>query len=62
MVIDTNRRIMRHGCTIACISENNVPDGHYRSWVKVVEKGAYPDASRHSLPRLRNNRAEAPLP
>jgi len=60
MVIDTNRCIGCHGCTIACISENNVPDGYYRSWVKVLEKGSYPDVSTHFLPRLCNNCEDAP--
>ncbi len=36
MVIDANRCTGCHGCTIACLSENNVPDGHYRAWVKVM--------------------------
>jgi len=60
MVIDTNRCIGCHGCTIACISENNVPDGYYRSWVKIMEKGSYPDVSTHFLPRLCNNCEDAP--
>ncbi len=60
MVIDTNRCIGCHGCTIACISENNVPDGYYRSWVKIVEKGTYPTTSIHFLPRLCNQCEDAP--
>lgn len=60
MVIDTNRCIGCHGCTIACISENNVPDGYYRSWVKIMEKGSYPNVGTHFLPRLCNNCEDAP--
>jgi len=60
MVIDTNRCIGCHGCTIACISENNVPEGYYRSWVKIAEKGTYPDVSTHFLPRLCNQCEDAP--
>lgn len=60
MVIDTNRCLACHGCTIACTSENNVPDGHYRSWVKIIEKGSYPEVSSHFLPRLCNNCEDAP--
>ena len=60
MVIDTNRCIGCHGCTIACISENNVPEGYYRSWVKIAEKGNYPDVSTHFLPRLCNQCEDAP--
>jgi len=60
MVIDTNRCIACHGCTIACTSENNVPDGYYRSWVKIMNKGSYPNVSAHFLPRLCNNCEDAP--
>ncbi len=60
MVINTNRCIACHGCTIACISENNLPDGHYRSWVKIMSKGKYPNVSTHFLPRLCNNCEDAP--
>ena len=60
MVIDTNRCIGCHGCTIACISENNVPEGYYRSWVKIAEKGTYPITSTHFLPRLCNQCEDAP--
>jgi len=60
MVIDTNRCTCCHGCTVACISENNVPDGKYRSWVKKISKGIYPDVSFHFLPRLCNNCEDAP--
>jgi len=60
MVIDTNRCTCCHGCTIACLSENNVPDGKYRSWVKKISKGRYPDTSFHFLPRLCNHCEDAP--
>ena len=60
MVIDTNRCTGCQGCTIACKSENNVPDGFFRSWVKVGMKGTYPDVSTHFLPRLCNNCEDAP--
>lgn len=60
MVIDTNRCTDCHACTIACTSENNVPDGYYRSWVKSITKGTYPNVSAHFLPRLCNNCEDAP--
>jgi len=60
MVIDTNRCTCCHGCTIACISENNLPDGKYRSWVKKISKGIYPNVGFHFLPRLCNNCEDAP--
>jgi tetrathionate reductase subunit B len=60
MLIDTNRCTGCHSCTIACTSENNVPDGHYKSWVKVITKGTYPNVTIHFLPRLCNNCEDAP--
>lgn len=60
MVIDANRCTCCHGCTLACLSENNVPDGYYRSWVKKIVKGRYPDVSFHFLPRLCNQCEKAP--
>jgi tetrathionate reductase subunit B len=60
MVIDTNRCIGCHGCTIACKSENNVPEGVFRSWVMQIIKGKYPQVKNHLLPRLCNNCEDAP--
>jgi len=46
-VIDQSKCIGCHACTTACKSENQVPLGVNRTWVKYVEKGAYPDVRRH---------------
>ena len=46
-VIDQNRCIGCHACTVACKEENQVPVGVFRTWVKYVEKGAFPETSRH---------------
>ena len=46
-VIDHNRCIGCHACTVACKEEHNVPLGVYRTWVKYIEKGAFPNAKRH---------------
>ncbi|MBI2922094.1 MAG: polysulfide reductase NrfD [Planctomycetes bacterium] len=46
-VLDQNRCIGCHACTVACKEENNVPLGTFRTWVKYVEKGHFPDTSRH---------------
>ncbi len=46
-VIDQNRCIGCHACTVACKEENQVPVGVFRTWVKYVEKGRFPDTSRH---------------
>ncbi len=46
-VIDQNRCIGCHACTVACKDEHRVPVGVFRTWVKYIEKGSYPDVSRH---------------
>jgi Fe-S-cluster-containing dehydrogenase component/formate-dependent nitrite reductase membrane component NrfD len=45
-VIDQGKCIGCHACTTACKSENQVPLGVNRTWVKYVETGAYPDVCR----------------
>ncbi|MBE0532218.1 MAG: 4Fe-4S dicluster domain-containing protein [Rhodospirillales bacterium] len=55
MVIDTRRCIGCHACSVACKAEFDVPLGETRSWVEYVEKGEYPNVSRHFLPRLCNH-------
>lgn len=45
-VIDNTRCIGCHACSTACKSENEVPLGVNRTWVKTVEHGAYPDVVR----------------
>jgi Fe-S-cluster-containing dehydrogenase component/formate-dependent nitrite reductase membrane component NrfD len=46
-VIDQDRCIGCHACTVACKDEHNVAVGVFRTWVKYIEKGAFPDVSRH---------------
>jgi len=46
-VIDQDRCIGCHACTVACKEEHQVPVGVFRTWVKYVEKGEFPDTSRH---------------
>ncbi len=57
-VIDHNRCIGCHACTVACKEEHEVPVGVFRTWVKYAEKGAFPDTSRH-FGVLRCNHCEA---
>lgn len=45
-VIDHSRCIGCHACTVACKSENDVPVGKFRTWVKYVEKGEFPKVRR----------------
>ncbi|MBI4420492.1 MAG: polysulfide reductase NrfD [Gemmatimonadetes bacterium] len=46
-VIDQTSCIGCHACTTACKSENDVPLGVFRTWVKNVEVGRFPDVRRH---------------
>jgi Fe-S-cluster-containing dehydrogenase component len=45
-LIDHTRCIGCHACTVACKSENDVPVGNFRTWVKYTEKGVYPSVKR----------------
>jgi len=46
-VINNKTCIGCHACSTACKSENEVPLGVYRTWVKYVEKGEFPNAKRY---------------
>lgn len=45
-LIDNRKCIGCHACSTACKQENRVPLGVNRTWVKYVEKGAFPDTRR----------------
>lgn len=55
MLVDQRRCIGCNSCTIACKSENNVPLGYWRSWVKGIQKGVYPHVGTFFLRRLCNH-------
>ena len=46
-VIDQRRCIGCHACTVACKEENRVPLGAFRTWVKYVERGTFPQTRRY---------------
>ena len=46
-VIDNSRCIGCHACSTACKSENDVSLGVYRTWVKYVDTGVFPNSRRH---------------
>lgn len=46
-LIDHDKCIGCHACSVACKSENEVPLGSFRTWVKQVEKGEGLSARRH---------------
>jgi tetrathionate reductase subunit B len=43
MVIDLRRCIGCHACQVACKAEHEVPLGVWRIWVRVMQKGTYPE-------------------
>lgn len=59
-VIDHRKCIGCHACTVACKSENEVPVGSFRTWVKYVEKGSFPTVRRHFTVLRCNHCDEAP--
>ncbi len=44
--IDQRTCIGCHACTVACKTEHEVPLGQFRTWVKYVDKGTWPNSSR----------------
>jgi Fe-S-cluster-containing dehydrogenase component/formate-dependent nitrite reductase membrane component NrfD len=59
-VIDQSRCIGCHACTTACKSENEVPLGVTRTYVKAVEVGTFPQARRAYQVTRCNQCADAP--
>ena len=57
-VIDQRRCIGCHACTVACKEENRVPLGAFRTWVKYVERGVFPNTRRY-FSVLRCNHCDA---
>ena len=58
-VIDQTSCIGCHACTTACKSENEVPLGVNRTWLKYVETGTFP-ATRRQIAVLRCNHCAKP--
>jgi Fe-S-cluster-containing dehydrogenase component/formate-dependent nitrite reductase membrane component NrfD len=59
-LIDHRKCIGCHACTVACKSENEVAIGTYRTWVKYIEKGEYPDTRRYFSVLRCNHCQDAP--
>jgi Fe-S-cluster-containing dehydrogenase component/formate-dependent nitrite reductase membrane component NrfD len=58
--IDNRRCIGCHACTVACKAEHEIPLGSFRTWVKYVEKGAFPDVRRYFTVLRCNHCKDAP--
>jgi len=59
-VLDQRRCIGCHACTVACKSENEVPLGDFRTWVKYTEVGEFPAVKRHFAVLRCNQCTDAP--
>jgi Fe-S-cluster-containing dehydrogenase component/formate-dependent nitrite reductase membrane component NrfD len=59
-VIDQRKCIGCHACTVACKAEHDMPIGVYRTWVKYIEKGEFPNTRRHFLVTRCNHCDDAP--
>jgi Fe-S-cluster-containing dehydrogenase component/formate-dependent nitrite reductase membrane component NrfD len=46
-VIDQRSCIGCHACTVACKAEHGVELGVFRTWVKYIEQGTFPDTRRY---------------
>ncbi len=58
--IDQGTCIGCHACTVACKTEHQVPVGQFRTWVKYVEKGAFPNTRREFAVLRCNHCTDAP--
>jgi Fe-S-cluster-containing dehydrogenase component/formate-dependent nitrite reductase membrane component NrfD len=59
-IIDQRKCIGCHACTVACKAEHDVPIGVYRTWVKYIEKGEFPNSRRYFLVNRCNHCTDAP--
>jgi len=49
-----------HACTVGCKAENDVPLGSFRTWVKWIETGQFPETERHAAILRCNHCEDAP--
>ncbi len=59
-VLDQDACIGCHACTVACKAENDVPLGAFRTWVKWIEHGSFPDTKRSAAVLRCNHCEDAP--
>ena len=59
-LIDQDTCIGCHACTVACKAEHDVPLGVNRTWVKYIETGTFPNATRQFSVMRCNHCDDAP--
>lgn len=55
MLVDLRKCIGCQSCTASCKIENHAPTAQFRTFVKDIEVGVYPDTKRSFLPTLCNH-------
>jgi Fe-S-cluster-containing dehydrogenase component/formate-dependent nitrite reductase membrane component NrfD len=58
--IDQRTCIGCHACTVACKTEHQIPIGQFRTWVKYVDSGQFPTATRDFAVLRCNHCTDAP--
>lgn len=58
--IDQRTCIGCHACTVACKTEHDIPVGQFRTWVKYVDKGTFPNSTREMAVLRCNHCTDAP--
>jgi Fe-S-cluster-containing dehydrogenase component/formate-dependent nitrite reductase membrane component NrfD len=58
--IDQRTCIGCHACTVACKTEHEVPVGQFRTWVKYVDSGTFPETTRNFAVLRCNHCTDAP--
>lgn len=59
-VLDQSRCFGCHACSVACKTEHGVELGVFRTWVKYIERGEFPDVRRHFSVLRCNHCTDAP--
>ncbi len=59
-VLDQSRCFGCHACTVACKTEHGMELGVFRTWVKYIERGEFPDVRRHFSVMRCNHCTDAP--
>jgi Fe-S-cluster-containing dehydrogenase component/formate-dependent nitrite reductase membrane component NrfD len=59
-ILDQSRCIGCHACTVACKAEHGVEIGVFRTWVKYIERGEFPDTRQHFAVLRCNHCTDAP--
>ncbi|MHC4955790.1 MAG: 4Fe-4S dicluster domain-containing protein [Planctomycetota bacterium] len=59
-VLEQESCIGCHACTVGCKAENDVALGSFRTWVKWIETGSFPDTGLHAAVLRCNHCEDAP--